>query len=41
MHIALVGAELEENLAIRSLASAAQREGHEVSIVRFDTAAQL
>jgi anaerobic magnesium-protoporphyrin IX monomethyl ester cyclase len=40
MHIALVGAELEENLAIRSLAAAAEREGHTASIVRFDGAAQ-
>jgi radical SAM superfamily enzyme YgiQ (UPF0313 family) len=43
MQILLVGAELEENLAIRSLAASAERAGHETSLAPFasegDTAA--
>ena len=36
MRIALVGAELEENLALRYLEGALRAEGHEVLIVPFD-----
>jgi hypothetical protein len=36
MHIALVGAELEENLATRSLQSALEAQGHRVTQVAFD-----
>ncbi|MBI4955643.1 MAG: cobalamin B12-binding domain-containing protein [Myxococcales bacterium] len=36
MHVALIGAELEENLAIRYLWGALVRAGHEVSSIVFD-----
>ncbi|MCC6526918.1 MAG: cobalamin-dependent protein, partial [Polyangiaceae bacterium] len=36
MHVVLVGAELEENLAIRYLAGALERALHRVSYVVFD-----
>jgi len=37
MRVALVGAELEENLALRYMASALESKGHEVDIVPFNT----
>jgi len=37
MKVALVGAELEENLALRYMASALESEGHETAIVPFNT----
>jgi anaerobic magnesium-protoporphyrin IX monomethyl ester cyclase len=36
MRVALIGAELEENLALRCLAGALQAEGHDPLIVPFD-----
>lgn len=36
MRVALVGAELEENLGLRYMAAALEREGHEVEIVPFN-----
>jgi radical SAM superfamily enzyme YgiQ (UPF0313 family) len=36
MHVLLVGAELEENLALRYLAAALQGAGHSVDFARFD-----
>lgn len=36
MKIALVGAELEENLALRYIWGALKTEGHDVTMVRFD-----
>lgn len=36
MKIALVGAELEENLALRYIWGALEADGHEVSLIRFD-----
>lgn len=41
MHVALVGAELEENLAIRYLRAALEREGHRVTQIHFDRAEDL
>ncbi len=41
MHIVLVGAELEENLAIRSLQAAVEQAGHAVDVVAFDHRRQL
>ena len=38
MNIALVGAELEENLGLRYIAAALEREGHRVTIVAFNSA---
>lgn len=37
MRVALVGAELEENLGIRYMASALEHKGHQVEIVPFNT----
>lgn len=37
MKVALVGAELEENLGLRYMSSALERHGHEVEIVPFNT----
>src|SRR6266542_3940498 len=37
MKISLVGAELEENLGLRYMASALERDGHEVDIVPFNS----
>ncbi|NOY90974.1 MAG: radical SAM protein [Deltaproteobacteria bacterium] len=37
MHIALVCADLEENLGVGLLAAIAERAGHEVDVVAFDT----
>jgi anaerobic magnesium-protoporphyrin IX monomethyl ester cyclase len=37
MKVALVGAELEENLALRYMASALESKGHEVEIVPFNS----
>ena len=39
MRILLVGAELEENLALRSLAAVLEPAGHTVTLVGFATAA--
>ena len=36
MHVVLVGAELEENLALRYLAGALERAGHRATLVVFD-----
>lgn len=36
MHVLLVGAELEENLALRYLASALRARGHSFALARFD-----
>ncbi len=36
MHVALVGAELEENLAVRYLRAALEAEGHTVTQIDFD-----
>lgn len=36
MHVVLVGAELEENLALRYLASALEAHGHSSELARFD-----
>ena len=36
MHVVLVGAELEENLALRYLAAALERGGHTVQVASFD-----
>ena len=48
MKVALVGAELEENLGLRYMASSLEHAGHEVAIVAFnsendlpDTVAQI
>ena len=41
MHVALVGAELEENLALRYLHGALAAEGHQVTLVVFDCEADL
>jgi len=38
MHVLLVGAELEENLAVRSLAASAERAGHRTSFAPFASA---
>lgn len=38
MHVLLVGAELEENLALRYLASALEARGHRASFATFDRA---
>lgn len=40
MHVLLVGAELEENLALRYLAAALEPRGHRVSFATFDNAGQ-
>ena len=37
MRVALVGAELEENLGLRYMASSLEQRGHEVEIVPFNT----
>ncbi len=37
MKLALVGAELEENLGLRYMASALERNGHEVEIISFNS----
>ena len=37
MKVALVGAELEENLGLRYMASSLERDGHEAVIVPFNT----
>src|ERR1041385_6506469 len=37
MKISLVGAELEENLGLRYMASALERDGYEVDIVAFNS----
>ena len=36
MHVLLVGAELEENLALRYLAAACEKEGHSTELATFD-----
>jgi radical SAM superfamily enzyme YgiQ (UPF0313 family) len=36
MHVVLIGAELEENLALRYLASALEAHGHSSELARFD-----
>ncbi|HEX7344389.1 MAG TPA: cobalamin B12-binding domain-containing protein, partial [bacterium] len=36
MRVALIGAELEENLALRYMTSALESRGHEVSIIPFN-----
>ncbi len=41
MHVALVGAEFEENLAIRYLWGALERAGHQVSQIVFNEASEL
>ena len=41
MRIALVGAELEENLGIRDIASSVEARGHEADIVPFNEARDL
>ena len=41
MKVALVGAELEENLALRYMASALESKGHEVDIVPFSCEEEL
>jgi anaerobic magnesium-protoporphyrin IX monomethyl ester cyclase len=41
MKISLVGAELEENLGLRYMASALERDGHEVDIVPFNSEEDL
>ena len=38
MHVLLVGAELEENLALRYLAAALEKRGHRASFATFDRA---
>ena len=38
MNVALIGAELEENLALRYMASSLEAKGHTVSIVPFNSA---
>ena len=37
MKVALVGAELEENLGLRYMASALERKGHHARILGFNT----
>lgn len=41
VRVALVGAELEENLGIRYMASALEQRGHEVEIVPFNSEADM
>lgn len=41
MKISLVGAELEENLGLRYMASSLERDGHDVDIVPFNDEADL
>ena len=41
MKVAMVGAELEENLALRYMASALESRGHEVEIVPFNSGEDL
>jgi radical SAM superfamily enzyme YgiQ (UPF0313 family) len=41
MHVALIGAELEENLAVRYLRGALEDAGHEVTQIVFDGPADL
>lgn len=41
MHVALVGAELEENLAVRYLRGSLEEAGHEVTQIVFDGPADL
>ena len=41
MHVALIGAELEENLAVRYLRGALEDAGHEVTQIVFDSPADL
>ena len=41
MRVVLLGAELEENLGLRYLASSLEREGHEAEIVGFDSEEEL
>src|SRR5512135_1383451 len=38
MEIALVGADIEENLGVGMIAAAAERAGHEVTVVPFSEA---
>ena len=37
MNVALIGAELEENLALRYMASSLEAQGHNVCIVPFNS----
>ncbi len=41
MRIGLVGAELEENLALRYMASALERQGHQADIIPFNSDADV
>lgn len=41
MHVALIGAELEENLAVRYLRGALEDAGHQVTQIVFDSPADL
>jgi len=41
MHIALVGAELEENLGLRYIASSLENRGHSTSIVPYNSGETL
>jgi anaerobic magnesium-protoporphyrin IX monomethyl ester cyclase len=41
MHVALIGAELEENLGLRYMASALEQKGHTATIVPFNEEAEI
>jgi len=41
MHVALIGAELEENLGLRYMASALEKRGHTATIVPFNEEAEI
>jgi hypothetical protein len=41
MRVALVGAELEENMGLRYMASSLEHRGHEVAIVPFNTRSEI
>ncbi len=41
MHVALIGAELEENLGLRYMASALEQRGHTATIVPFNEEAEI
>lgn len=41
MKVALVGAELEENLGIRYMASSLEARGHQVQIIPFNSESEI
>jgi anaerobic magnesium-protoporphyrin IX monomethyl ester cyclase len=41
MHVVLIGAELEENLGLRYMASALEQRGHKSTIVPFNEEAEI